>query len=129
MAALSSVNLFALDIESLAAFYSGLFDLPEKLEQRSSIYRALDAGGVAIGFNGYEAYRLLDLGGAGEPAGVRSLLTFEAADHAAVQRLTETAIARGAVLVKGPYQTAYGSRQSVLFDPEGNVFRINAFQP
>ena len=129
MTTLSSVNLFARDLEGLVAFYAGLFGLAEKTEQRSPIYRALDAGGVAIGFNAFDAYRLLNLDGSETAAGVKSLLTFEVEDRAAVARLTGDAVARGATIVKPPYDTAYGSLQSVLFDPEGNVFRINAFQP
>ena len=129
MTTLSSVNLFARDLEGLVAFYAGLFGLAEKTEQRSPIYRALDAGGVAIGFNAFDAYGLLNLSGSEAAAGAKSMLTFEAEDRAAVARLTGDAVALGAKFVKPPYDTAYGSLQSVLFDPEGNVFRINAFQP
>jgi len=50
---------------------------------------------------------------------VKSLLTFEVADHEAVARLTEEALTAGATLVKKPYDPVYGSRQSMLFDPEG----------
>jgi predicted enzyme related to lactoylglutathione lyase len=129
MTALSSVNLFARDLAGLTSFYADLFDLPEQMELRSPIYRAIAIGDVLIGFNGYEAYGLLHLEAPAEPAGVKSLLTFEVADHASVARLTVLAAERGGQVVKPPYDTAYGSRQSVLRDPEGNVFRINAFTP
>ncbi len=128
MTVLSSVNIFARDLDGLVAFYAGLFGLSENLDQRGPIYRSLDGGGTAIGFHAPEAYDLLALGDYSAPTGVRSLLTFEVADHAAVARLTAQAAAAGATLIKAPYDTFYGSRQSVLFDPEGNVFRINAFQ-
>jgi predicted enzyme related to lactoylglutathione lyase len=129
MTTVSSINIFARDLDRLIDFYAGLFGLSENLDQRGPIYRALDGGGVAIGFNAVEAYRLLNLDGFPAPAGVKSLLTFEVADHAAVERLTAQAEASGATIVKPPYDTFYGSRQSVVLDPEGNVFRINAFQP
>ncbi|MDB5396451.1 MAG: Glyoxalase/bleomycin resistance protein/dioxygenase [Rhodospirillales bacterium] len=98
------------------------------MEQRGPIYRALDGGGVAIGFNAAETYRLLNIDEFPPPAGVRSLLTFEAADHDAVARLTVQGKTLGATIIKAPYGTFYGSRQSVLRDPEGQVLRINAFQ-
>lgn len=128
MTVLSSVNIFARDLDRLVAFYAELFELDEKLEQRGPIYRALDGGGVAIGFNAEAAYGLLNLDTYRAAEGVRSLLTFEVADDDAVERLTIRAAASGGKIVKPPYDTPYGSRQSVLFDPEGNAFRINAFQ-
>lgn len=127
MNVVSSVNIFARDLDGLATFYSALFGLAEKTELRSPIYRALDAGPVMIAFNGFEAYALLKLEDHAETKGVKSLLTFEVASADDVARVAEAAVARGARLVKGPYDTAYGSRQAVLFDPEDNVFRINAF--
>ena len=132
MTHLSSINLFARDLDGLVGFYAGLFGLEEKLEQRGPIYRALDGGGVAkgvaIGFNAVDAYRLLNLESFPPPAGVRAMLTFEVADQQAVEQLSGEAEGRGATIVKAPFDTAYGSRQAVLLDPEGNVFRINAFQ-
>jgi len=127
MTVLSSVNIFTRNLDTLVAFYADLFDLSEKTELRSPIYRALDAGGVMIGFNGFEAYTLLKLEDFSETAGVKSLLTFEVASRDEVARISREATERGAKTIKEPYDTAYGSRQSVLFDPEGNVFRINAF--
>jgi len=127
MKIVSSVNIFARDLDGLAAFYSALFGLPEKTELRSPIYRALDAGPLMIAFNAFEAYALLKLDDYAETKGVKSLLTFEVGSADEVARVTDAAVARGARLVKGPYDTAYGSRQAVLFDPEDNVFRINAF--
>jgi len=127
MAVLSSVNIFTRNLDELVAFYAELFDMSEKTELQSPIYRALDAGGVMIGFNGFEAYRLLNLEEPPEAPGVKSLLTFEVAGASDVTRITDQAIARHARMIKEPYDTAYGSRQSVLADPEGNVFRINAF--
>ena len=127
MTVLSSVNIFTRNLDALAAFYAELFDLNEKTELRSPIYRALDVGGVMIGFNGFEAYTLLKLEDFSETSGVKSLLTFDVSNAAEVTRISEEAVKRGGKMIKPPYDTAYGSRQSVLFDPEGNVFRVNAF--
>ena len=53
------------------------------------------------------------------------MLTFNVESLAEVDRLTALAASRGAKLATAPYRTYYGAWQSVLFDPEGNVFRIN----
>jgi uncharacterized glyoxalase superfamily protein PhnB len=127
MTVVSSINIFARDLDGLVDFYIRLFGFSEHLDQRGPIYRALNGGGIAIGFNAVEAYRLLNLDKFPTPTGVKSLLTFEVADHDAVERLTAQAEMLGATIVKAPYGTFYGSRQSVVLDPEGNVFRINAF--
>jgi len=129
MGTLASVNLFARDLDSLFGFYADLFELPEAVEQRSPIFRSLDAGGTAIAFNGFEAYGLLNLEPPAASTGPSFMLTFEVAVHAADDALTKRATERGAASVKPPYSTAYGSRQAVLRDPEGNIFRINAFTP
>jgi uncharacterized glyoxalase superfamily protein PhnB len=127
MTVLSSVNIFARDLDGLVAFYARLFGLREHAGQRGPIYRALDGGGTAIGFHATQAYALLNLDEFSFGTGIKSLLTFEVADDGEVARLTGEAVAAGAMVAKAPYDTFYGSRQSVLFDPEGNVFRINAF--
>lgn len=64
---LAYVNLFARDIEALMRFYADLFGFAERAAFRSPIYRCLDAGGIELGFNAAEAYRLLDLDSAGLP--------------------------------------------------------------
>jgi predicted enzyme related to lactoylglutathione lyase len=45
-----------------------------------------------------------------------------------VSAATERAVANGARLLHEPYETYYGAWQSVLADPDGNVFRINHFR-
>jgi predicted enzyme related to lactoylglutathione lyase len=129
MAVLSTVNLFARDPEGLVQFYGGLFGLPEIVAQRSPIYRAVDAGSAMIGFNAFDAYGLLGLDAPYGFGGAHSMLTFDIDDPVDVALLADRATRTGATLVKPPYDTAYGSRQAVLRDPEGNVFRINAFYP
>lgn len=126
MAVLSFVNVFVRDLDALPDFYARLFGLEEMAGVRSADFRALLAGGVAIGFNGPRAYGLLGLEAPEQPAGVGFALTFDVAVADEVAPRTEAAVGLGARLVKGPYATAYGTVQSVLLDPEGNAFRINA---
>jgi predicted enzyme related to lactoylglutathione lyase len=126
LATLSYVNVFVRDIDALPDFYASLFGLEEIAEQRSGYFRALKTGATVIGFNGPEAYALLDLGERADTRGVKLFLTFDVEGPPEVSRLAEQAEALGARIVKPPYDTAYGSRQAVLVDPEDNVFRINA---
>ncbi|HRE00126.1 MAG TPA: VOC family protein, partial [Ilumatobacteraceae bacterium] len=60
--------------------------------------------------------------------GTTQYLTFECESDDAVTAATERAIANGARLLHDPYETYYGAFQSVLADPDGNVFRINHFR-
>ena len=122
---LSSANLFAQDAEALCAFYAAVFGLHEIESARSPIYRALDAGACAIGFNALAAYQLLGLDGpAGKPP-ADTMLTFDTPNPDDVEALVGVACHHGAKLVKPPYQTYYNTLQAVLLDPEGNIFRIN----
>ena len=125
MNTLSYVNIFARDIEALSGFYSALFGFAEIEAIRSPIFRGLDTGKSCIGFNAPEAYALLGLEAFSDSEGCRSLLNIDVPDTATVDRLVPVAVARGATLIKAPYQTYYGWYQAVLLDPEGNVFRIN----
>ena len=128
LTALACVNVFVHDLDGIVSFYAGLFALKERVEQRSPIYRALDAGAIDIGFNAVEAYGLLNIDPA-SPTGTSFMLTFDVGARSEIARLVRLAQHLGAILVKAPYDTAYGARQAVFRDPEGNVFRINAFQP
>ena len=126
MADLSYVNIFARDIDALCGFYRDLFGFPEIAELRSPIFRAVDAGTCRIGFNGWAAYELLNLADQAETKGVKFMLTVEVESMERVDHLVADAGAKGAVVVKQPYRTAYNSYQAVLFDLDGNVVRINA---
>ena len=126
MACVGYVSLFAADPVRLAAFYSELFGFPEIESDRSPLYRSLDAETVRLGFHADAAYDLLNLG-ARRPkdAGLTCYFTIEVGDDAKVESLTERARVLGATVLKEPYDTYYGARQSVLADIENNVFRIN----
>lgn len=123
---LSFVNVFVRDIKALPDFYATLFGLEEEMAYRSPIFRALRTGDTAIGFNGPQAYAILGLAAPAEAPGPRFALTFDVGRPSEVAPRAQQALALGASLVKGPYETAYGSVQAVLFDPEANVLRINA---
>ena len=119
------VNLFATDPVRLAAFYSQLFGFPEIEAVRSPIFRCLDAGAVRFGFNGPQAYDLLDLSDRRRTDnGLGCYATVEVEDDAAVDATAGRAEELGATLIKAPYETYYKAWQCVLADPEDNVFRI-----
>ena len=122
---LSYVNIFARDIVALSSFYMDIFGFPEIEAIRSPIFRGIDAGRCCIGFNAPDAYGLLMLSDESDTKGVKFLLNIDVDTVEEVDALTPKAAARGARLVKAPYRTYYDWYQSVLLDPEGNVFRIN----
>ncbi len=125
MGKLTYVNLFAKDLDGLSGFYRDVFGFPEIPHMRNSVFRGLDAGASCIGFMAPEVYGVLELEGRESYQGVRHLLNIDVENELEVHRLTEVAVNKGASLVKAPYQTSYGWYQSVLLDPEENVFRIN----
>ncbi len=116
------------DIENLAGFYADVFGLPEVRELRSEIFRGLDANGVTIGFSTPVVYEMLGMDDWSDATGTKQYLTFEVATDNDVIDHTEAAVALGAKLLHEPYETYYGAFQSVLADPEGNVFRVNHFR-
>jgi predicted lactoylglutathione lyase len=122
---LSYVNIFAKDIVKLSGFYRDVFGFEEIPEIRSPIFVGLRTGQSCLGFNAQDAYDLLKLSDYSKPTGVKFLLNFDVDSSAEVDRMTPFAISRGARLIKEPYQTYYNWYQSVLLDPEENVFRIN----
>lgn len=122
---LSYVNIFTKDIEALSDFYRDLFGFEEIPEIRSPIFVGLKTGQSCLGFNAQEAYDLLKLSDYAQPTGVKFLLNIDVDSAEDVDRLTPLAVAKGAKLIKAPYKTYYNWYQSVLLDPEENVFRIN----
>ena len=125
MAHLSYVNVFARDVVALSGFYSDVFGFPEIEAIRSPIFRGIDAGGTAIGFNALDAYELLKLQDFAETKGVKFLLNIDVDTVDEVDAMVPKAVEKGATLIKAPYRTYYDWYQAVLLDPEGNVFRIN----
>lgn len=125
MAHLSYVNVFANDVVALSGFYTRVFGFPEIEAIRSPIFRGIDAGKCAIGFNAPDAYDLLKLAEYKDTRGVKFLLNIDVDSKEEVDRAVPVAMAAGARLIKEPYVTYYNWYQAVLLDPEGNVFRIN----
>jgi hypothetical protein len=123
---LSYVSIFTRDVETLPDFYAEAFGLAEIETSRSHRYRELSLGPLKLGFPFVDAYAALDMADQAEPTGVRSMLTFAAADPAAVDALTALAVQRGARLVKPGFTTGFGQYLSVILDPEGNAVRISA---
>jgi hypothetical protein len=122
---LTWVNLFADDIDALSQFYILLFEFTEVPEMRNPVFRGVSTGGSNIGFMDKSVYGILQLEDQRRDEGSRSLLNVEVATTEEVDRLTQEAVGSGARLVKEAGITSYGWYQSVLLDPEGNVFRIN----
>lgn len=126
---ISLASYISADFVRLFEFYASTFDLPEVVELRSDIFRGADASGVTIGFSAPVVYEMLNIQNWAEPTGTSQYLTFECESDEAVTATTERAIANGARLLHDPYETYYGAYQSVMADPDGNVFRINHFRP
>jgi uncharacterized glyoxalase superfamily protein PhnB len=125
MAHLSYVNVFARDVVALSGFYQQVFGFAEIEAIRSPIFRGLDTGKSSLGFNALDAYELLHLSEYSDTRGVKFLLNIDVDRKDDVDRMVPVAVAAGATLIKAPYITYYHWYQSVLLDPEGNVFRIN----
>ncbi len=127
-ARLAYANMLARDIEALSAFYARVLGFSEIPGHRSPIYVCLDAGGMELGFNAVDAYRLLaieDRRPQDEHGPVTSYLTFELPSPDALEACVTACLACGGVMRKAPYLTYYNAWQAVLEDPEGNVFRLN----
>jgi uncharacterized glyoxalase superfamily protein PhnB len=112
-------------VVALSGFYQRVFGFPEIEAIRSPIFRGLDTGKSSLGFNALDAYELLHLSEYSDTRGVKFLLNIDVDSQADVDRMVPVALEAGATLVKPPYVTYYNWYQSVLLDPEGNVFRIN----
>jgi len=126
MATLTYASLIAHDIEALADFYQGLFDLEEVAASRSEKYREFLTGGSKLGIVHFGGYAMLDLPVRDPAAPVSQILTFDVGTTEAVDAGLAKAAASGAKLVKAPFETFYGQYLAVLLDPEGNAFRISA---
>jgi hypothetical protein len=126
---ISLASFISADFIRLFDFYSKTFDLPEVEDLRSEIFRGADASGVIIGFSAPVVYEMLNIQEWANPKGTTQYLTFECESDKHVADSTQRAVANGARLLHDPYETYYGAYQSVLADPDGNVFRINYFRP
>ena len=91
MANLSYVNVFCKDIIKLSNFYIKTFNFKEIKEIRSPIFRGVDTGKSAIGFNAMAVYNLLDIKKFSKTNGAKFLLNFDARSMKEVDILTQRA--------------------------------------
>jgi uncharacterized glyoxalase superfamily protein PhnB len=124
---ISLATIVSDDIVGLSDFYAKTFGFAEVMELRSDIFRGLDVAGLTLGFSAPVVYEMLHIDEWADATGTKQYLTFELDSDEAVAAATSTAVANGAELRHEPYVTYYDAYQSVLADPEGNVFRINHF--
>lgn len=125
---ISLASYISEDFVALFEFYSSTFDLPEVVELHSDIFRGADVNGLTLGFSAPVVYEMLHIEEWANPTGTSQYLTFELESDDAVTAATDRAVTNGARLLHDPYETYYGAWQSVLADPDGNVFRINHFR-
>lgn len=125
---ISLASFISADFVGLFEFYSTTFDLPEVEELHSDIFRGADVGGLTLGFSAPVVYQMLHIDDWADAKGTTQYLTFELPSDEEVTAATDRAIANGARLLHEPYETYYNAWQSVLADPDGNVFRINHFR-
>ena len=125
---ISLASFISENFVALFEFYSSTFDLEEVESLRSDIFRGADAAGVTIGFSAPVVYEMLNIAEWADAKGTKQYLTFECESDDAVSATTAKAAANGAQVLHDPYVTYYGAFQSVLADPDGNVFRINHFR-
>jgi uncharacterized glyoxalase superfamily protein PhnB len=125
---ISLASFISDDFVALFDFYSSTFELEEVEELHSDIFRGAHVGAMTLGFSASVVYEMLNIEEWSEPKGTTQYLTFEGASDDEVTLLTERAVSNGARLLHDPYETYYGAYQSVLADPDGNVFRINHFR-
>jgi len=125
---ISLASYISADFVGLFEFYSTTFDLPEVVELHSDIFRGADVNGLTLGFSAPVVYEMLHIDEWADAKGTTQYLTFEVPSDDDVTSTTARAVANGARLLHDPYETYYGAYQSVLADPDGNVFRINHFR-
>ena len=128
MAVLTYVTLICRSVDRQAEFSADLLGLEEITASRSERYREVLTGGK-LGFARDDVYAVLNLPPRPPEAPVNTVLSFDVGGVAQVDALTSTAVSAGARLAKPAAVTPFGQYQSVLLDPEGNVFRITATAP
>lgn len=122
---LAYVTFLARDVAALADFYVEGLGLEEVLSSRDERYREVEGGGCMIGFATRTVRPAVNLPEV-DPVGTRAILTFDVGSVPAVATALDRAVRRGAELVREPLDTPFGQHQTVLRDPEGNVFRLSA---
>ena len=127
-ASLNLVSMMCRDHHRQCEFYRQAFGWPELDAVTSPIFRALDAGPMAVGFHADEAFDLLGVPDWRDRDGTALHMTIDVGSAAAVDAAVDGLVALGATVIQGPFTTYYDARQVVLHDPEGNLFRISSSQ-
>ncbi len=122
-------SLFCYDMTAQVGFYQALLNLPEATSSRSPVYRCIQTSSFELGFHAAPAYALLGVADrmpAPSPVlSVTGYATFKLASSAEVDDLSLRAVKLGGRIIKPPYPTYYGQWQTVLADPENNMFRLS----
>lgn len=126
---LSYVSVVTSELDRLKRFYVEELGLVELAEWSHEGFRALDVGNaVVLALHSPEAYA--DMGLVAPPPGSSApLLTFDPGSRAELHRLHGHLVAREVTVTKEPFETPYGSVQSIYRDVDGNPFRLNTFNP
>lgn len=122
---MSFVSVLAHNIDQLMEFYHRCFGWLEVMSLHSDLFRGLDCGNVILGFSDLAAAEILGIHDLVVADGIRGFLTVEVDSDNAVEQYTVSAEEAGATVRRSPFRTYYGAYQSVLLDPEGNMFRVN----
>ena len=122
-------SLFCKNFEAQLAYYLALLSMPEAVTHRSAIYRCIQATNFEFGFHAAPAYALLGVADRApvplQTSPVTGYATFMLGSCGEVDALSLKAAALGGRMIKAPYPTYYGQWQTVLADPENNIFRLS----
>ena len=122
-------SLFCKNFEAQLAYYLALLSMPEAVTHRSPIYRCIQATTFEFGFHAAPAYVLLGVADRApamlQTSPVTGYATFMLGSCAEVDASSLKAAALGGRIIKAPYPTYYGQWQTVLADPENNIFRLS----
>ena len=122
-------SLFCKNFEAQLAYYLALLSMPEAVTHRSPIYRCIQATTFEFGFHAAPAYVLMGVADRApamlQTSPVTGYATFMLDRCAEVDASSLKAAALGGRIIKAPYPTYYGQWQTVLADPENNMFRLS----
>ena len=122
---LSYVSIVSEQLDELKDFYVEALSLTELVDWSHEGFRAVQVDpGVVMAFHSPDA--LGELGLRGEPA-MTTMLTFDPGSPRELRRLHAELVDRDVLVIREPFDTPYGSVQSIYRDPDGNPFRLNTF--
>lgn len=126
---LSYVSIVTARLDDLKDFYVDALGLEELTEWSHDGFRAVSvASNVVLALHSPDAYEDLGLT-VGEGASGNTLLTFDPGGRDELLRLHAALVDSSVPVVRGPFETPYGSLQVIHRDIDGNPFRLNTFAP